>query len=353
MGRLCYVLILASSFLACEENSIADKTVATFRCSASDVIQQINPVSQVAFINKAETRDTDAMARWRATLGPPVFDRAGRLCEDSPIDSLLVVSWNVHVAHGDVRRFISDLRHGDVIPGYKAQHFVLLLQEAYREGDAVPEITKSNICPSRIGGSEFDIEDLSDSLGLAVYYVPSMRNGCERGRARQDRGNAIVSTLPLSNLRAVELPLVRQRRVAAIADIEGRTTNGSTWKLALVSVHFENRGPGRPGDWVHGRAKQAEALMAALPESDLAVIGGDFNTMRGATEPAVKIVSARIANMQEHQDKTTYVTYAVVRSQLDYLFFKGAGAKQSKYWRARSRYDSDHYPIMGFLRLAP
>ena len=37
---------------------------------------------------------------------------------------------------------------------------------------------------------------------------------------------------------------------------------------------------------------------------------------------------------------------------LDYLFFRCAGQHRSKYWRALERYGSDHYPIMGFVRVS-
>jgi endonuclease/exonuclease/phosphatase family metal-dependent hydrolase len=139
--------------------------------------------------------------------------------------------------------------------------------------------------------------------------------------------------------------------VVALAEVAGQTSAGEAWTLALASVHFENRGPGRPPDWVRGRAQQAQALIAELPESKLAVVGGDFNTLNGENEPAVRIVGARFANTATHPKNITYVSYVVVRSQLDYLFFQCAGSHRATYWRARSRYGSDHYPIMGFVRL--
>lgn len=170
-------------------------------------------------------------------------------------------------------------------------------------------------------------------------------------KERQDRGNAILSTLPLTNLRAVELPLMRQRRVVALADVKGKSSSGTDWTLSLASVHFENRGSGLPWHWIQGRAEQARILVKSLPETGLAVLGGDFNTLNGASEPAVGIVGDHFRN-SDHQRSVTFTSYVIMRSHLDYLFFRSAGDHRSKYWRARSQYGSDHYPIMGFVRLS-
>jgi endonuclease/exonuclease/phosphatase family metal-dependent hydrolase len=133
--------------------------------------------------------------------------------------------------------------------------------------------------------------------------------------------------------------------------VKGEASNGQEWTLSLASVHFENRGPGTPRSWVYGRARQARALVAALPDAPLAAVGGDFNTLNGAQEPAVRIVGGHFANSPEHQRNITFVSYAVMRSQLDYLFFRCAGHHRSTYWRGLERYGSDHYPIMGFVGL--
>lgn len=349
MPRYLGVLLILTALTACNRDKKGDRVMAHLGCKAAEVVEKLEPGAGVALIPPADNT-RNLVAQWRTSVGPAVVDRAGRACAEAPIDSLLVVSWNVNVGNAQIRRFVTDLTAGRIIPGVRVRNFVLLLQEAYRESPEVPANVNAHVCPGRIAGGSSDIEDVSDSLGLALYYIPSMRNGCS-GAAREDRGNAILSTLPLTNLKAVELPLVRQRRVAAMADVKGKNSAGQEWTLTLASVHFENRGPGRPNDWVHGRARQSEALVAALPETDFLVVGGDFNTLRGSGEPAVRIVAGRFANPPLHPQVTTYVKYSVMRSHLDYLFFNHAGAKRGKYWRADSRYGSDHYPIMGFVRV--
>jgi endonuclease/exonuclease/phosphatase family metal-dependent hydrolase len=347
MTRVLCWLAITLPFAACGGDTEQLVSGESFSCSVSNVIDRLNPAPAVTAVNDSGT----ALRPWRNNVGPPVVDRAGRSCEDAPLDSLLVVSWNVHLGHAEIVRFVRDLRAGRVVPNVRVRHFVILVQEAFRESADVPERPASNACPRRLGGNGADIETLADSLGLALFYLPSMRNGCDRAR-RQDRGNAILSTLPLTNLRAIELPLVRQRRVVALADVKGQTSNGRDWTMSLASVHFDNRAPGTPRDWVHGRARQARALVAALPNTALFALGGDFNTLNGAQEPAVRIVGGHFRNSPEHQRNVTFVSYAVVRSHLDYLFFRCAGHHRSSYWRARERYGSDHYPIMGFVRVA-
>lgn len=345
MYRLAWIgfIILTT---ACSDEQAPAHFTANLGCTASDVLEHIQPGGGVSFVN-----DTNRiLPAWRAAVGPPLVDRAGRSCEAAPLDSLMVVSWNVHVGGAEIRRFVSDLRGGRIVQGVPVRHFVLLLQEAYRKGDAVPAKASPNACPDRQNGEGPDVQALSDSLALALYYVPSMRNGCG---VRQDRGNAILSTLPLSNLKAIELPVVRQRRVAAVANVKGHTSAGVEWTLSVASIHLENRGPGNMRDWAHGRAVQARALVAALPETPLAVVGGDFNTLQGPGEPAVKIMKAKFANTPTAPKGITYVSYGVVRSHLDYLFFRAAGNRRAHYWRAASRYGSDHYPVMGFVRLTP
>lgn len=354
MGRWPYLLVVAAWILSgCERTKQTEAFTGNIGCTAASALERLEPGPGVEFISDKDGADAAVMAAWRESVGPPVADRSGRSCEALPLDSLLIVSWNVHIGHADIRRFVSDLRGGRIVPGKRVRHFVLLLQEAYRAGGDVPAgVADRGVCPSRMGGDGPDIEDIADSLGLALYYVPSMRNGCEAGGVRQDRGNAILSTLPLTKLKAIELPLMRQRRVVAVAEVKGHNTAGGEWTLSLASVHLENRGPGNPRDWVAGRARQARALVSALPESNLAVVGGDFNTLTGPHEPAVRIVGARFRNTPEPPAGITYVSYAVMRSHLDYLFFQCAGRHRTKYWRARERYGSDHYPVMGFVRLA-
>ena len=70
--------------------------------------------------------------------------------------------------------------------------------------------------PRVTGHERIDIVEAAGRLGLSLVYVPSMRNGSDTD---EDRGNAILSTEPLSDVAAVELPFERQRRVAIDAAV--------------------------------------------------------------------------------------------------------------------------------------
>ncbi|HEY0304312.1 MAG TPA: endonuclease/exonuclease/phosphatase family protein [Longimicrobiales bacterium] len=340
----CSLALIAA--LGCQRSSGPHAPFAELQCKLGNVIGIELPKPSVTLV--ADT--TTAMAAWRSSAGEAIVDRTGRSCDVVPLDSILVISWNTHLGHADMRAFVADLRAGRVVPGTRINHFVMLVQEAYREGESVPANVTGNGCTRRMGGEGHDIEDIADSLGLALFYVSSMRNGCS-SQLRQDRGNAILSTLPLAHLKAIELPLVRQRRVAAMAEVSGRTTDGRDWNLVVASVHLENRGSGGPRSWVRGRARQAEALVANLPDSVLLAVGGDLNTLTGPDEPAVEIIGRKFTHSPEHQHRNTFLSYVVMRSHLDYLFFRCYGRHKSTYWRANDRYGSDHYPIMGFVRV--
>ena len=80
----------------------------------------------------------------------------------------------------------------------------------------------------------------SRAPGSDRVYVPSMRNGGLT--SKQDRGNAILSSLPLDELSAIELPFERQRRVAIAATVAGHTRAGTPWSLRVASVHLDNLG---------------------------------------------------------------------------------------------------------------
>ena len=189
----------------------------------------------VQWFGPNDATDEAPLARWRSAVGPPVLQQ-GENPSDTPADDLTVVSWNTAVGAGDVRRFVAGLRR----PG----PVVLLLQEVYRGGEEVPGVLPPGAAyASRLGGRPGDsryeqIEPIARALGLSLFYVPSMRNGGPE--SREDRGNAILSSLPLSDLAAYELPFERQRRVALAATIGGTTTTGARWRLRIVDAHLDN-----------------------------------------------------------------------------------------------------------------
>ena len=164
---------------------------------------------------------------------------------------------------------------------------VVLAQEVYRSDATVPA-RPAGRAARRAAGSfpirtrpRADIVEAAHALGLNLRYAPSMRNGAERS----DRGNAILSDLPLSHAWAFELPLVLERRVPLAA-----TLLLAGGPVHVVSAHLDPRGP--PGAaWlgVAGRAKQAAHLVAQLG-GDLVILGADLNLGRGRRERAWRLL---------------------------------------------------------------
>jgi hypothetical protein len=198
--------------------------------------------ASISWWSAASRRDRDDLARWCETVGPVLFEPGLASQHAPPTDTLFVVSWNVHVGSGDVDMLIRSLRAGEFTAGTRVDNFVLLLQEAYRRDDAIPARLQSEYAvPSRIAarrGRGPDVSHLWRDAGLALLYAPSMRNGFT-DRDREDRGNAIASTFALGQPAVLELPLEHQRRVVAVAVVQGRTTRGEPWRVRVADVHLD------------------------------------------------------------------------------------------------------------------
>ena len=271
-------------------------------------------------------------------------------------DELAVVSWNVHVGGGDIHGFVRDLRSG-ALTGRPAEAFVLLLQEVHRADAGVPWPTGARLT-SRIDaepptGTRADVLQVARALGLHAFYVPSMPNGMGEGdgAAPEDRGNAVLSTLPLAELSAMELPFEVQRRVAVAATLSGATSRGTPWTLRVASGHLDTRSRfSRVLDsFGAGRGRQASALNAWL-EGDAVLLGADLNTWSlGFLEDALEILRARFPDTPPVSEPT-YSAAGVLGRQLDHLLFRLPPEYQVHVQRVSDRYGSDHHPLVGVVR---
>ena len=275
-----------------------------FASTASSIPQSKSPhlgtvASSIEWIRPSDVADRSVHASWRKGVGPPVIleipePRRGAKRQDS----LVIVSWNSHVGGGDLNAFIRDLRSGKLTSGVPIHDFVLLLQEVFRAGPPVPVSilpdvpTGSYLRFTPPSGKRVDIVNTARQHGLSLFYVPLMRNGRHGESDRpEDRGNAVLSTFPLSSFTIVELPHVRQRRLAIGANLSGETTGGSSWAIRMVSVHLENRAKWSEVFHSFGRARlrQVKALVEACSTATPTIVGGDFNTWSNEwTEPAIR-----------------------------------------------------------------
>jgi endonuclease/exonuclease/phosphatase family metal-dependent hydrolase len=241
----------------------------------------------------------------------PVIDAV----PDAPI-VLVVVTWNTHSGRGDLSRLVSDLESGTLTP--RATAYVVLLQEV-----ALPEL-----------------DAVVDPRKWSAAFVPV------RGVGGRVRGNAILSTAPLTDPRAVPLSRERQTRAAAAAsiDLDGR-------RLFVASVHLENRASWWKGGLLGDTARQhqVESLLHALPADGPGILGGDLNTWLGPNEPAWRALAARFAATPDWPRPPTFADRLV----LDHVLMDLPDG-----WRVRRRvvaddYGSDHHPVIGLVSESP
>ena len=331
----------------------------------------------------ADPEERAELERWRRAVGPPVVFRPeaagpGRGASQDPGVGLelgagpdpapgfpgmggvghpggaplVLVAWNTNVGRGDLSGLVADLRSGG-LTGFPAHHFVLLLQEAFRHGPAVPDaVDEEARGADRIGSSQDrngggDIHEFARKHGLHLFYAPSMRNGLE---ASEDRGNAILSTLPLTDFQVVELPVQKQRRIAVAATVGGGPAPG----LRVVSVHLDHMSSWRRLHRSLGadRALHAERLVDAFTDEERIVVGGDFNSWFGGNgEEAIRLMRSHFPGPVERPVQGTLETPLFPFNRLlDHLFFRLPEGWSGEYRVAPSRYGSDHRPLVGWVR---
>jgi endonuclease/exonuclease/phosphatase family metal-dependent hydrolase len=299
------------------------------------------------------------LAGWRRNVGAPVsLDLA------SPEDGrraaaatrLAVVSWNVWMGRGRLLELVERLRAGALgVPGDLTP--VLLIQEAYREDDSIP--ARSNGFAARELITRLrprqDVVEVARRLRWNLRYAPSMRNGAERS----DRGNAILTPLPLGPLAAVELPFALQRRVAvgAVATVAGHP-------VRFLSTHLDPRGPvGYKWLGAAARGHQMEHLLAGL-EDPTVVLGADLNLGRGRAERAWRLL---VEHGFEHGvpprlPAWPHTYHSLPRLVIDYLLVRNrSGAIRSSAVRRLDEdpsdrgpnvFGSDHHPLLALVELA-
>ncbi len=356
------------------------------------------PAGAVSWLSPALKPDTSNIEVWCQTVGPPVIDSLpdARLPTPGggPDDTLTVVTWNILGGAGDLAAFLEDELHY-VCDGRQSRpaphpgfnHFILLVQEAYRRSTAVPEFPEGLKVPLPIEeperpgvGPRIDIVAYAKKCGLALFYAPSMRNGDrEFGDQREDKGNAILSSLPLHDFIALELPFETQRRVAVVATIEYpggdslrianvhldvspslwrvlKTGNSSRLRQALGTVEALNRversRSGQPFD-------PTQECPGTCPDSLTfrisTVLAGDLNTWTGN--------QTVILHLNDHFPDSPPFDSLPTRGAFpaDHMFFRqrtdwtGSSPQlvPGSYQRTDQLHDSDHYARSIRLRLTP
>jgi endonuclease/exonuclease/phosphatase family metal-dependent hydrolase len=288
-----------------------------------------------------------------------------------PGDSLAVFSWNVAVGGGDLLSFLEreagltclgpETHASSALP-----HFVLLLQEAFRRSEDLPPLADPGLAARRSVHAPHpkgdpDVLEVAEMCGLAALYVPSGRNGADApGERRLDKGNAILSTLPLSDFLAVENPFETERKVSAAASVP---IPGSS-RLRLVSAHMEVTSTFRRAllSGNQTRARQAAGLIQALQirekeegRSLPTLVGGDFNTWSG-WESALRMFRAAFPDSPAWDGLSTMGLFPT-----DHIFFRRGSMGSvpaegpnplvaESYRRIENRYSSDHHGRVLWMR---
>jgi endonuclease/exonuclease/phosphatase family metal-dependent hydrolase len=335
----------------CRSTSALATSVATVAVPA------LSPVPSVRWIVAPDPRERASLDRWCAGVGPAVTAGLTDTNAAAAASSLVVVTWNTHIGGGDIPGLVRDLKAGAFTGGVPVDHFVLLLQEVYRAGAEVPAGAGSAapraIHTMPLAARRTDIVETARALGLELFYVPSMANGRpSSSEPSEDRGNAILSSLPLHDLTAIELPFEAQRRVAAAATVSGTTAAGTPWTLRLVNVHLDNKS--RPSRLLQslggGRARQARALVEAIGQDSATVVGGDMNTWSmGFMEGTLRVLAAHFPLPVQHP---TEPTFAVGGMRLDRLMYRLPSTLTADTRRLADRRGSDHHPLIGTIRFA-
>jgi endonuclease/exonuclease/phosphatase family metal-dependent hydrolase len=309
-----------------------------------------------------EDDERSRLERWRRNVGAPVAldlatpsDRGDK----AAARSLVVLSWNVWIGRGRLRELVSRIRSGD-FAAQGAQPdapIVVLAQEAFRRDPTIPTDSAGpagRILVAQLDEQE-DIVETARALGMNLRYAPSMRNGT----LQSDRGNAILSTLPLEGAEAVELPLVLQRRVSVSAMVKV-----GSHRPRVVSAHLDPRGPpGRQWLGAAGRALQARHLLTSLRD-DTVILGADLNLGRGRYERAWRVLrdAGFTSGIPASFPSWGHTFHAMPRLVLDYLLLRDSSGvvEQARVHRLDEHpqdrgplvFGSDHHPLLARIDLA-
>lgn len=295
----------------------------------------------------------DRLEAWRANVGRPLSLDLAPAPVDSPPSRVAIVSWNLWIGRGRLAEVIGRVRDRVEAP------VIVLLQEAFRADASIPASRgvrrAAGAFPPRTV-PRADIAEMARELRLNLRYVPSMRNGVRPS----DRGNAILSDLPLSEARAFELPLVLQRRVPLVATVEM-----SGGLLHVVSAHLDPRGPAG-AEWLGGpgRARQTGYLLDRT-EADLVALGADLNLARGTREQSWRLLqdAGFTAGVPPVRHQWRHTFHALPRLVLDYILVRDRGGcvraaqverlDEHPNDRGPTVFGSDHHPLLARLELAP
>jgi endonuclease/exonuclease/phosphatase family metal-dependent hydrolase len=302
------------------------------------------------------------LERWRRFLGPAVLIASPEtgMRGPEPGDSLAVLIWNIDVGAGNFPELLEDELGYSCPPRGGSSHFVILVQEAGRKlADPIPlsdpgAASRRRSHPPNPRGDP-DIVEVAQMCGLALAFVPSSRNGIDlEGEASLDKGNAVLSTLPLSDLFAIEHPFETERKVVVGVTVG----DGESGILRLINAHLEVTSSFYRIVTTGNRTRLSQALglldALALHEARenqpvATLMGGDFNTWTGL-DGALQAIREVFPDSPEWDGLDTMGPFPA-----DHIFFRRGGVDDptiipGTYRRIPSNHHSDHHPRTIWIR---
>lgn len=350
--------------------------VAVASCALSPTMERAAPVSshcpeeglprtrsappdtlRLRWYRAVDERDRNLAGSWCETVGPPVLslDPTASFPGWEPGGELRVLNWNVGVGAGDLVSFLAE-ETGVPCDGSSAlrdvRPFVLLAQEAWRRADGLPPMERESLAPYTVEVDRMDesadVVEVAERCGLALVYVPSARNGPDTGSGPdEDKGNAVLSSVPLTAPIAFDLPFEAGRKVAVAATV--RTPGGE--RLRVVSAHLDVAST-LIRTLISGnqtRVRQARGLLDGLEKAErdgplnvITVVGGDFNTWSGS-ESTLKLMRDRFPHSPAWDGLPTWRPLGL---PVDHIFFRRGAfdhVSVEGYGRIDDPHGSDHF----------
>lgn len=357
-------LLAAALLAACGLSSTMERAApVTSYCPAESRPRAVSAppdTTVLRWYRPVGARDVDLTSRWCATVGGAVL----RLNPDPSFPEwtlgrdLEAFTWNQRVGGGDLYAFLAgevrlDCGGPRAATASAVEPFVLLLQETWRYSEELPEVEAGSrvpwtVDPDRGPGGGDDVVEVAERCGLALVYVPSARNGADSGaRPSEDKGNAVLSSLPLTTPVALDLPFEAGRKVAVAATV--RAPGGE--RVRVVSVHLDVAST-LVRTLLSGnqtRTRQAEGLIDGLrkaeddgPLNAVTLVGGDFNTW-STSETTLKRMRVAFPDSPEWDGEPTGRLFDL---PLDHIFFRRGpfdNITLSGYGRLDRHYGSDHF----------
>lgn len=222
-----------------------------------------------------------------------------------------------NIAHGRGRDGRVDLRRSAAtLAGLSAD--VLCLQEVDRHYGA------------RSGWAD-QAAELAEMLGMAAAYGAALQLDPERaGFPPREYGNAVLTRLPLGAPAVHRLPVRGRAEPRCLLSVDvGEFTVGCT--------HLQHNN-------AEARARQAAAVLAALPADRPVVLAGDFNADPGASELAA--LRERLVDVWPRAGRGRGASYPSrwPRRRLDHVY--ASGGFQPIAARVAATDASDHRPLV-------